>query len=108
MDTNSTNYIYKFNTYNDFCDFCNSYASTFKKQNQAIANKIVLYLYNDFYYLTFFDINLAYKNINSLLALLTEFSTPLSNSNEFILKLQEYGIIAFKHNVLNLGVKYFS
>ncbi|MDO5556624.1 MAG: adaptor protein MecA [Clostridia bacterium] len=108
ININTSNCVYKFNCFNDFCDFANIYSAQVPKSNQLIAKEIVLYSYNNLYYLTFININQNYKYLKRLLILLVEFSSSVNNPNSFIYKLQEYGDVTFKHNVLNTVQKHFT
>ena len=106
FDEISEQLIYKFESFDDFCDFA-SFTSKSKQFNN-IAKNIILYNYNNSYYLYISKINYENDNIKKLYTLLTEFSTYISNSDIFARKLVECGKIVIKNNAIKTCVKYFS
>lgn len=99
--------VYKFHSFEEFCNLC----ETMSKLNipiNGIAKKISLFLYNNSYYLVLSDLNLSYINFRKLFSVLSEFANIVKDSDEFVLKLMEYGNPIIKQNALKTGIKYFS
>ena len=106
LDMTSKQLIYRFDNFDDFCNFSNFIS---KLDNfTSIANNIVLYLYQDTYYLCLSNINIEHKSIKQLYTLITEFGTYVDNSEVFGRKLAECGKIAIKNNAIKTCIKYFS
>lgn len=106
LDMTSKQLIYHFDNFDDFCNFSNFIS---KLDNfTSIAKNIVLYLYQDTYYLCLSNINIEHKSIKQLYTLITEFGTYVDNSEVFGRKLAECGKIAIKNNAIKTCIKYFS
>ena len=106
LDMTSKQLIYRFDNFDDFCNFSNFIS---KLDNfTSIAKNIVLYLYQDTYYLCLSNINIEHKSIKQLYTLITEFGTYVDNSEVFGRKLAECGKIAIKNNAIKTCIKYFS
>lgn len=105
IDITSNEAIYKFNTFEDFTSFstCISKLGNFSN----VAKSIILYSYNNSYYLCFSNINTENSSIKRLYTLITEFGTYVDNSEIFSRKLAESGIIVMKNNAIKNCVKYF-
>lgn len=97
---NSTHSVYKFNTFDNFCDFCNSYLHAFPDKTTNVAKKVSLYYYRNSFYLSFFNINIHCTYLPKLFNLLGEFSTPIHCSYLYLSRLDEYGKVIFKNNAL--------
>lgn len=106
IDYSATQVIYSFNSFDDFCSF-----SKFINDNNIsinnLAKNIVLYYYNNTYYLSFDRINPNYNNLKRFLSCITEFATFVNHSELFIRKLFESGKIIMKHNAIKTGINYF-
>jgi len=99
--------VYKFDCFDDYCYFI-QYLSKNKLSNAyLIAKKIVVYVYQNEYYLVFNDINENYKNLVTFYSSITEFGTYINNSTLFISKLQECGKTVIKNNALKISLKHF-
>ena len=98
--------IYKFNTFDDFCNLTQSLNTTTLINIDDIFSNSILYSYNNNYYLILDDIHVN-NNANSLFALLTEFSTYVSSSNSYISKLHENGNLIFKNRAIQNCEKFF-
>lgn len=93
--------------FSDFDDYF-SFISFFKKNNfkfTNIADYVLLYSYNNKYYLVFKNINLSYPNLKNLLYCITEFSNSIKNPNILVGKLAEKGNLILKHNALKTSIK---
>lgn len=99
--------VYRFETLNNFIDFCNCIKNSKSdfKQN-IISIKSYLYCYNNTYFLLLKDINNSCKNIKNFNSLVSEFANNISYSNLFEYKLLEYGDIIIKNNAIEKGIKY--
>lgn len=106
LDMTSKQLIYKFNTFDDFCNFSNFIS---KLHNfTSIAKNIVLYSYQNSFYLCISDINIEHNCIKQLYTLITEFGTYIDNSEVFSRKLAECGKVFIKNNAIKTCIKYFS
>ena len=88
----------------NFCTFCHSSKLGALK---GFAKNISLYVYKDFYYLIFTNINIEYKYNNLFYTSISEFSNLISNSMLLKSKLMEHGKVIFKTNAIGNGIKYF-
>ena len=104
IDVSSNQLIYRFNSFEDFCDFSNFISRT---NIVNIAKKIVLYFYKNSYYLCFSNILPEQEKIKQLYSLISEFGTYVDNSDLFVTKLTEYGKIIMKHNAIKTCTNYF-
>lgn len=98
--------IYKFNTFDDFCNLTQSLNTSTLIDTDDICSDSILYSYNNNYYLILDNIHIS-TNANSLLAMLTEFSTYVSSSNSYISKLHENGNLIFKNRAIQNCEKFF-
>ena len=106
LDMTSKQLIYRFDNFDDFCNFSNFIS---KLNNfSSIAKSMVLYSYQDTYYLCLSDINIEHSSIKQLYTLITEFGTYVDSSEVFGRKLAECGKIAIKNNAIKTCIKYFS
>lgn len=105
LDMTSKQLIYKFNSFDDFCSFSNFISKLDNFTN--IAKSMILYLYNNNYYLCISNINVENDNIKQLYTLITEFGTYVDNSEVFGRKLAECGKIIMKNNAIKTCMKYF-
>ena len=104
-DTNAQQLVYNFACFDDFSDFC---ASISKLDNTSnFAKNIVLYFYNNTYYLYCSNINVDYSQIKQFYTIITEFANCIDNSTMFSRKLAEYGTIIMKNNAIKNCNKIF-
>ena len=106
-DLKSTQLAYTFSTFDDFCNFIEFFSSS-NLPATNIAKSIILYEYNNTYYLVFDNINLSYKYLKKLCSSITEFATYKVNPDLFIIKLTEKGTIVMKNNAIKTALKHFS
>lgn len=102
-----SNPVYKFSSFEEFCNLCNA----LRKSNlpvTGIAKKISLFFYNDSYYLVINNLNLTYISFRKLFSILSEFANIVKDSDDFYLRLTEYGKAIINKNALKTGIKYFS
>lgn len=105
IDMQSKQIIYRFDSFDDFCNF----SSFISKINNFtnIAKSMVLYNYQDTYYLCLSNINIEHNNIKQLYTLITEFGTFVDDSEVFSRKLAECGKVVIKNNAIKTCNKYF-
>ncbi len=106
LDMKSKHIIYKFNTFDDFCNFSNFISKL--DGFYTIAKSMILYFYQNTYYLCISDINIEHRSIKQLYTLITEFGTYVDNSELFARKLTECGKITIKNNAIKTCLKFFS
>lgn len=99
--------IYSFNSFEDFCLFCNSLDETIIKNINKISKNISLYLFKNTYFLLITDINANYKYTKAFTSELSEFSSYIHNSNVFEYRLREYGKVIIENHAIKTCVKYF-
>ena len=73
----------------------------------TLAKKIVLYSYQNKFFLIFKDINFKDKSVHKVFNMLSEFSYLQNFSANFEYKLNEHAKIYIKNNALLKGIKYF-
>ena len=99
--------IYKFENFDEFCDFCECINKVSEFDIKSFSKNIVLYLYNDTYYLIIKNINTSYCGANLFYSIISEFSKLVSYSSTFENKLIEHGKAIIKRNAITTGIKYF-
>ena len=105
----SSNLIYNFKSFDEFCTFCNLLnSSKIIHSNTKFAKDISLFLYNNKYYLVLTNINKDNPNNKIFYYYLSEFAILVSTSNNFKSKLLEHGKIIMKNNAIKTGIKFFS
>ena len=101
------NAIYEFNNFDYFCDFCMNLSKIKALDTNTLAKKIVLYNYQNKFFLIFKDINFKDKSVHKVFNMLSEFSYLQNFSANFEYKLNEHAKIYIKNNALLKGIKYF-
>lgn len=101
----SNHLLYKFITFDDYCDFMEFLLSNNLNDSFKIADKITLYTYNKNYYLDLYNINAKYKKLSIFITTITEFSSYILNPDLFICKLNEIGTIFIKNNALKKSLQ---
>ena len=99
--------IYRFNSFEEFCNLCNCLNEMGNINLKGISKNISLYLYNDTYYLVISDINIENNKLKHFYSIVSEFASLCSQSNTFETKLIEHGKAIIKKNAINTGIKYF-
>lgn len=100
------NATYEFDNFDNFCDFCKSISNILNVHTLKIAKKILLYKYNNKFYLILRDINYNNKNVYKIFNTLSEFGKIKNFSNNFELKLSEHGKLYIKNNAILKGITY--
>ena len=106
ISNDSFELVYLFNCFEDYCSFIELYKNTFKAYN--FAKKVLLYEYDNKYYLVLIEINTIFPELKKLLSCITEFGTCVSHSDIFIRKLFENGNLIMKHNAVLTSLKHFA
>ena len=107
VNLKSTTSIYKFCSFEEFCEFCTCIHTKTKFNSKQLSKNISLYLYHDIYYLVLSNINTTYEQIRTFYSTISEFATLTSHSETFKMKLFEHGKIIMKKNAIETGIKYF-
>lgn len=100
--------LYSFNSFDDFCLFCNSLDTNIVKNLNKISKDITLYFFKNTYYLLIENADTNYIYTKSLINYVAEFGTYSHNSHILCYELSEYGKLIFKNNAIKLCLKYFS
>lgn len=104
----STQAIYSFVTFDDFCSFLQFLKESKLFDNIAhIADSILLYQYKDKYYLLMNSIHSEVVNKLKFYTGITEFAKYVTNSKVFASKLIECGNLIMGNNALEIGFKHF-
>ena len=103
----SNNVIYRFNSFDDYCYFIEFLSKNNLTDASKVAEKILLYLYNDQYYLVLTDLNTKYKKIPTFYTSITEFGSYIINPDLFISKLNESGTVFLKNNAFKKSFLHF-
>ena len=101
------NAVYEFDNFDYFCDFCSSISKIENLNIDKLAKKIVLYNYQNKFFLIFKDINFNDTYVHKVFNILLEFSTFQNFSANFEYKLTEHAKVYIKNNAILKGIKYF-
>ncbi len=99
--------IYKFDTFDDYYLFVQYLSKNRLSKAYQVAKEIIVYLYQNEYYLVLQDINTEDKNLLRLYSCIPEFGTYINKSVLFMSKLKECGKIVIKNNALKISLKHF-
>lgn len=100
--------IYQFESFDIFCEFCNSIKYLHKNDITKLAKNISLYTWKNSYYLILRSIHTKCENFNLLYSTLSEFGKLLSYSEHFESKLLEHGKVIIKKNAIDIGIRFFA
>ena len=104
---NNKDLIYKFSSFEEFCNFCKTFSQKLIINKKNFCNKCSLYTYNKNYYFILNNINFSLDFTKTFLNHIIEYASPVHNSTLFIGKVQEYGNEIIKSNAINVCLKYF-
>lgn len=99
--------VYKFNSFDDFCNFVNVLYDDIQINYKKISKDTALYLFKDNYYLVFLNINTKFYKLKKTFSVITEFATYISSSDVFIAKIYESGKPIFKTKAIMNCLHYF-
>lgn len=104
--SNSNLIIYKFDTFDDFSNFC----LCLKNNRFLYLNRLVkfcyLYSYLNSYFLILDSVNENHKQIGLFYSLITEFSEFITNMDLFYFTLREHGELVIDNNALITGQRF--
>ena len=101
------NAVYEFDNFDYFCDFCSSISKIENLNIEKLAKKVVLYNYQNKFFLIFKDINFNDTYVHKVFNILLEFSKFQNFSANFEYKLTEHAKIYIKNNAILKSIKYF-
>lgn len=104
---NSENAIYRFETFEEFINYCSYINNKNNIKLTKLSTNISLYVYNNKYYLVINNINLSFPNLKGFYASLSEFGKSLNNSNNMESKLLEHGKLIIKNNAIKKCISTF-
>ena len=108
LNPSSTQAIYSFATFDDFCLFLQFLKETKLLTDVAlIADSIMLYQYKGKYYLLMDSIHSEVVNKLKFYTSITEFAKYVTNSKLFASKLVECGNLIMGNNALEIGFTHF-
>ena len=100
--------ICTFETFDNFCEFCNSIKNLSDFDIDKLVKNSILHLWKDTYYLVIKNINTNSTSFSLFYSSLFEFGKLLSCSDTFSTKLLEHGKVIIKKKAINVGMKYFA
>lgn len=104
---NARKAIYRFNSFDEFCSYCNFLNSSILKDMNSFADSVTLFEYNEKYYLVFTNIIVNNSLLKLFCSSITEFASFVSDADLFESKLLEYGNIIMKDNAIDNCLNYF-
>ena len=100
--------IYEFSNFDNFTNFCELLSNSKQISLRGLMQNSSLYNYKNLYYLILTNMNLKHKSSKIFNSYITEFGKIISNSENFVHKLQEHGKAIMKKNAIYKAIKYFS
>lgn len=104
---NTSCLIYKFNSFDDYCNFIEFMLHNKLSDAVKISEKIYIYLYNNNYYLILSNLNTTYKKISTFFTSITEFAVYIPDPDLYISRLSESGILFMKNNAFKKSFNHF-
>ena len=98
--------IYKFSSFDDFCEFCTYIADVLPLSYKKIRNSS-LYSYNSSYYLILSNMRITVADFKLFCNAITEFGTFVNTPSLFERKIKEYGKLIINEHAISTGLKYF-
>ncbi len=99
--------IYRFDSFDDFCEFCNGIYMNKLFDVNRFSKNVSLYLYNDTYYLIVKNIDIDYNGVSIFYLIGSEFGKLLFYSETFENKLIEHGKVLAKKNAFKVWLNFF-
>ena len=100
-------FVYKFNSFDDYCNFIEYMARNVLVDSVNLAGNICLYTYNDGYYLVLSNLNTEYKNISGFFTAITEFAVYIPEPDLYVHRIYESGNLFIKNNAFKKSFSYF-
>lgn len=107
VPSKSSIYIYEFNNFDNFIEFCTYFSQNISNSTYLKLKKSSLYKYNSKYYLILNVINITLDKFKFIHCSTIEFAKYITNSDLFERKLFEYGTPVFKTNAIGKCIKEF-
>ena len=104
---NNEKAIYCFETFDEFCNFCEFLNNNILKHMNDFADNVSLYEYNRKYYLVFTNIKVNNNLLKTFCSSITEFAHFIDDANLFESKLIEYGNVVIKGDAIYTCIKHF-
>ena len=105
--TDTSYLIYKFITFDDYCNFIEFLVHNKLTDSTKVADKIYVYLCNDSYYLVLHNLSEEYGNMTKFYSGITEFGSYVENPDLYISRLNESGKLFIKNNSLKKSFPHF-
>lgn len=99
--------IYCFNTFDEYCSFCNFLNNNILKHMNDFADSMSLFEYNSKYYLVISNVHINTNLLKTFCSSITEFASFIEEANLFENKLLEYGNLIMKDNAIDTCIKHF-
>jgi len=99
--------IYCFNSFDEFCGFCNFLKNSIFKYLDDFSNGASLYEYNEKFYLVLTDVKMNNNLLKSFCSAISEFAHFVDSSDLFESKLLEYGKMIMKDSAIDTCICYF-
>ncbi|MCI8352599.1 MAG: adaptor protein MecA [Clostridia bacterium] len=99
--------IYCFNTFDEYCSFCNFLNNNILKYMNDFADNMSLFEYNSKYYLVISNIHINTNLLKTFCSSITEFAHFVEGATLFENKLLEYGNLIMKDNAIDTCIKHF-
>lgn len=100
--------IYRFASFEAFCDFCGFLQNSIVKDEMGdIAKYSKLYEYNSNYYLILSKIVLEEAPSKFICTTINEFAHFVENPELYERKITEYGTLIMKENAINICIENF-
>lgn len=104
---NNEKAIYCFDSFDEYCAYCNFLNNNALRYMDNLADNISLYEYNGKYYLIFTNIKINNNLLRTFCSSITEFAHFVDNAFLFESKLLEYGNMIMKNNAIDTCLKHF-
>ena len=99
--------IYCFNTFDEYCNFCNFLSNNILKYMNNFSDSMSLFEYNSKYYLVISNIHINTNLLRNFCSSITEFARFIDNASLFETKLLEYGNLIMKDNAIDTCIEHF-
>lgn len=104
---NTKKAIYCFNTFDEYCSFCNFLSNNILKYMNDFADSISLFEYNSKYYLVISNIHINTNLLRTFCSSITEFACFIEDANLFENRLLEYGNLIMQDTAIDTCIKHF-
>lgn len=100
--------IYRFNNFDEFCDFCNYiHTSSLNQYIDKLKNSSLI-LFKNNYYLILNNLKLSVTDLRNFSYTISEFASRAKNEELLERKLREYGKVIIPKNAITTCLKYFN